>query len=69
MSLSSSLASRDFSSKTLRTLGKRGVSVVGVQALPGCGDMPWSNAERGYVVAVNGQARVWTFTQVLEASK
>lgn len=63
------VAKRDFSAKTLRALCAKGIELVGVQALPGSGDMPWANAERGFVVDDNGCARVWTFAQVLGAAK
>jgi hypothetical protein len=60
------IARRDFSAKTLRALAKRGIEVIGVQALPGAGEMPWANADRGYVVNDNDCGRVLTFKQVLE---
>jgi hypothetical protein len=70
LSVSSQVARRDFSSKTLRALSRKGVELVGVQALPDMSsDMPFANAERGFVVADNGTARVWTFAQVLGAAK
>jgi hypothetical protein len=62
------IARRDFSAKTLRALAKRGIEVIGVQALPGAGEMPWANPDRGYVVSDNGCGRVWTFTQVMQES-
>ena len=62
-------AARDFSAKTRNALAKRGIALVGVQALPGSGQMPWANAERGYVVNDNGCGKVWTFRQVMGASK
>lgn len=64
-----SLFSRDFNAKTLRNIAKRGIRIVGVQMIPGAGEMPWANAERGYVVDDNGTSRVWTFAQVLGAAK
>ena len=67
--VSSQIARRDFSAKTLRALSQRGVELVSVQMLPGAGDMPWANAERGYVVSHNGCGKVWTFAQVLGAAK
>jgi hypothetical protein len=67
--VASQIARRDFSAKTLRALSKRGVEVVGVQALPGAGAMPWANAERGFLVSHNGCGKVWTFARVLEAAK
>lgn len=66
--MSHPIARRDFSSKTLRVLSQRGINLVGVQALPGAGDMPWANAERGYVVEQDGCAKVWTFAQVVRAA-
>ena len=63
------IARRDFGSKTLHTLAKRGIEVVSVQMLPGAGSMPWANAERGYLVSQDGCGKVWTFSQVLEAAK
>lgn len=67
--VSSKIARRDFSAKTMRTLSARGIEVVGVQMLPGAGAMPWANAERGYLVSQDGCGKVWTFAQVLGAAK
>jgi hypothetical protein len=55
---------RDFSATTLRALSKRGVQILGVTLLPGAGDMPYANGERGYVVNDNDCGRVLTFRQV-----
>lgn len=66
MNVSSQIARRDFSAKTLRTLAKRGIELVGVQALPGQGDMPWANAERGYLIVQAETGKVKTFRQVLD---
>ena len=57
---------RDFSAATLRALSKRGVQILGVTLLPGAGDMPYANGERGYTVNDNGCGRVLTFRQVTE---
>lgn len=67
--VSSQIACRDFTAKTLRALAKRGIELVSLQMLPGPGDMPWANAERGYLVSHDGCGKVWTFAQVLEAAK
>lgn len=67
--VSSQIARRDFSAKTLRALTQRGIELVSVQMLPGAGAMPWANAERGYLVSHDGCGKVWTFAQVLEAAK
>ena len=59
-----------FSASTIRRLAKRGISLVGLQAIPDMASaMPYANAATGYVVNDNGCGRVWTFTQVLEAAK
>jgi hypothetical protein len=64
------IAHRDFSAKTLRALGKRGVELVGVQALPDlASELPWANPDRGFVVSDNGCSKVWTFQQVLAAAR
>lgn len=64
--VASQIACRDFSAKTLRALAKRGLKVVSVQAVPGSGDMPWANADRGYLL---NNGRLLTFAQVLGAAK
>lgn len=61
---------RDFSSKTLAALARKGITLIGLQAIPNMSsDMPFANAERGYVVNDNGCGRVWTFSQVMEAAR
>lgn len=60
---------RDFSAKTIKALCAKGIRIVSITAIPGAGQMPWANAERGYNVDDNGCGRVWTFAQVLEAAK
>lgn len=64
MTIGAQIARRDFSAKTLR-----GLELVDVQMLPGTGDMPWANAERGYLVSDHGTGRVWTFQMVLAAAQ
>lgn len=60
---------RDFSAATLRLLARKGISIIGLQAIPDMASaMPYANAERGYVVNDNGCGRVWTFAQVREAA-
>lgn len=59
----------DFSAKTLRALSRKGIRLVGLQAIPDMSSsMPYANADRGYVVDDNGTGRVWTFLQVLKAA-
>ncbi len=61
---------RDFSASTLRALARKGIRLVGLQAIPDTSsDMPFANATRGYKVNDNGCGRVWTFAQMLEAAR
>jgi Ser-tRNA(Ala) deacylase AlaX len=67
MNVAAQIARRDFSSKTLRSLSKKGIALVGTQLIP----HPvtgWINADRGYVVDDNGTGRVWDFRQVMSAA-
>ena len=58
----------DFSRATLRLLARKGIRIIGLQAIPDMSSpMPYANASRGYVVDDNGCGRVWTFQQVREA--
>lgn len=61
------MALSHFSAKTVRSLAKRGIRVIGLQALPVNGS--FANADTGYVVDDNGCCRIWMFRQVLEAAK
>jgi hypothetical protein len=60
---------RDFSPSTLRALAAQGITILRPVAIPGSGDMPWANAERGYAVNDTGCHRILTFSQVLEAAR
>jgi hypothetical protein len=56
---------RDFSAATLRALARKGIRLIGLQALPNMASaMPFADAERGYVVDDNGTCRVLTFAQM-----
>ena len=59
---------RDFSSKTLRALAKRGVTVIGAQAAPAYdGDATFSG--RVYQVSVDGCAMMRSHSQVMEMAQ
>ena len=61
---------RDFSAKTCAALARKGILLIGIQAIPDMSsDMPYANATRGYVVNDNGCGRVWSFAQVQEAAR
>jgi hypothetical protein len=60
----------DFSRKTLSYLARKGITLVGLAALPDMSsDMPFANATRGYRVNDNGCGRIWTFAQVMGAAR
>lgn len=60
----------DFSRKTIAALARKGIRLIGLQAIPDMtSSMPWANADRGYVMDDNGCGRVWTFNEVLEAAR
>jgi hypothetical protein len=56
----------DFSRTTLRSLSRKGITVVGLQWLPDMtSDMPVACGERGYVLNDNGTGRVVRFADVM----
>lgn len=60
----------DFSKKTIAALARKGMKLIGLQAIPDmASSMPYANASRGYVFNDNGTCRVLGFLDVLEASK
>lgn len=60
----------DFSKQTLRKLAKKGIYLIGLQAIPNMSSpMPYANAERGYYLNNNGQGQIRTFAEVLELAK
>lgn len=61
------LAAQDFSKATRSALSKRGMTVVGIQMIPdNSHPMPWTNAERAYLIDDNGTGRVVSFGEVLK---
>lgn len=57
--------SRDFSVAVRNSLTRKGIAIIGLQAIPGHGDMPWANSERGYCLDDNGTHRIRTRTEVI----
>jgi hypothetical protein len=55
----------DFSKKTIAALARKGISLIGLTVIPGAGDMPFANGERGYCVNDNGCHKIKTFAQML----
>jgi hypothetical protein len=64
----SQIAARHFGRPAVATLARKGIRVIGLQAIP---DERGSflNSTTGYVVDDNGCGRVWTFRQVSEAAR
>ncbi len=59
----------DFSKRTLNALARKGIKLIGLQAIPDMtSPMPYANATRGYLVDDNGCGRCWTHAQVLSAA-
>lgn len=59
------IAARSFSSKTLKALAAKGVRLLSTTVIPGQGEMPYANGDRGYFVDDRGTGRVLTHGQVL----
>jgi hypothetical protein len=57
---------RDFSSATLAALARKGIAVIGFQALP---TGRFADDDRGYVIADNGACRVLTHADMLALAK
>ncbi len=66
MSVALQIARRDFGGKAVTKLAFRGITFIGVRALPDMtSDMPMANANRGYVVTNgNGNSRVLSYADV-----
>lgn len=59
-----SIASKDFSRKTLTALSRKGIAVAGMTFVPGA-DGSFANGERAYELVVNGCQYIRTHGQVL----
>lgn len=59
------IAESDFSAAILLSLRKQGITLIGIQAIPGPEPMPWANASRGYVLDDNGTCIVRSYAQVV----
>lgn len=63
------IAARDFKKSTLRALTKKGIRLIGLCVIPGDGEMPWANGERGYNLDDNGTGRIKTLLEVLDLAQ
>lgn len=64
MTTSATIASKDFSKKTINALTKKGVSIEGVQAIPAFdGDTFFSGV--AYLLSANGAGFIRTHSQVV----
>ena len=58
-------ASRDFTSKTVRALAKKGIRIIGICAIPDMSHpMPYANASRGYNLDDNGTHKIRSHKEV-----
>lgn len=58
---------KDFTQQTRRALNAKGISIIGMQSMPDANGS-FANSQRAYKVNDNGMGRIWTHTQVMEAS-
>lgn len=62
--------SKDFSKAVNKALAAKGIRIIGSQPIPDMtSDLPYANAERGYVVNDNGCGRVWSYQEVIANAK
>jgi hypothetical protein len=68
MSVSYQISTRHFGRKAVASLVRKGIRVIGLQALP---DERGSflNSTTGYVVVDHGTCRVWSYREVVEAAR
>jgi hypothetical protein len=59
----------DFTATTRAKLARKGISVYGLTVIPGAGALPFATGVRGYKVNDNGCGRIWTYAEVMEASR
>lgn len=57
----------DFNKETMNRLNKKGIRLVGLQAIPR--NNSWLNADRGYVLDDNGTCKIVLFLEVLNLAK
>jgi hypothetical protein len=64
----SQISSRHFGRKAVASLARKGIRVIGLQAIP---DERGSflNSSTGYLVDDTGCGRVWSYRQVTEAAR
>jgi nitrous oxide reductase accessory protein NosL len=62
------IAARHFGRKAVADLARKGIRIVGLQAVPNmAAALPFAEAETCYQVDDNGCGRVWTYAQVRAA--
>lgn len=62
----SAISLRHFGRKAIAALARKGIRVIGLQAIPG--SQGFLDSTTGYVVDDNGCGRVWTHREVAEAA-
>lgn len=56
-----------FNKTVIKKLMKKNIVIIGLQAIPNMdSEMPWANAETGYILDDNGCSKVRTRAQVIE---
>lgn len=62
------IATRHFGRKAVASLARKGIRIIGLQALPEASGS-FLNSDTGYQVDDNGCGRIWTYAQVSEAAR
>ena len=68
LTFAAQMACKDFSRSTIKSLAKKGVSLIGIQMVPSP-KLGWLDAEKCYTVDDNGTGRVWSFLETLALAK
>lgn len=68
MNAAQQIAIRHFGKRAVTALARKGIQIIGLQALPNVNrDLAFVDADTGYVVNDNGTGRVWTYADVKKA--
>jgi len=59
---------KDFNSKTIRSLSRKGINIIGTTFLPD-ENGSFLNGRRGYQINDNGTGKVWNWHDVIDAAK
>ena len=67
MSIGQEIAEKDFSKAVVKALGRKGITLIGITALPDASGS-FLNSDRGYTLNDNGTHRIRTYREVVSIS-